>query len=138
MRATKIIPGLRNLTYKDRLQKIKLPTLKFRRLRGDLIEMYKIVNKCYSPDTTLSIRYNTYAQTRGNNYKIFAQHISYDMRKYFFTNRVMNVWNSLPNSVVCAPSMNAFKNILDGFMSDQEMVYDWKEEIAGTGDCSFE
>ena len=42
-RATKLIPNLKNLPYQDRLKKLKLPTLKFRRLRGDLINVYKIL-----------------------------------------------------------------------------------------------
>ena len=49
-RATKQIPALRNLSYKERLQKLKLPTLAYRRIRGDLIEAYAIVHKKYDPD----------------------------------------------------------------------------------------
>ena len=43
-RATKQLPGLKNLTYSERLQKLKLPSLNFRRVRGDMIELYKILN----------------------------------------------------------------------------------------------
>ena len=46
-RATKQIPGLRHLTYPDRLRKLKLPTLAYRRTRGDMIELYKIINGVY-------------------------------------------------------------------------------------------
>ena len=47
MRATKLIRGLRGLSYTERLQKLKLPTLKYRRLRGDMIELYKMVTGKY-------------------------------------------------------------------------------------------
>jgi len=39
----------------------------------------------------------------------------YDLRKYYFTNRIVNIWNSLPNSVVTANATNMFKNRLDNF-----------------------
>jgi plasmid maintenance system killer protein len=42
-RATKQIPGMKNLSYEERLRKLELPTLSYRRLRGDMIEVYKII-----------------------------------------------------------------------------------------------
>ena len=50
MRATKLVISIKNLTYKDRLKRLKLPTLKYRRIRGDMIEVYKWTwtNKCDS------------------------------------------------------------------------------------------
>jgi len=47
MRATKLVIAIKNLTYKDRLKKLKLPTLKYRRIRGDMIEVYKILTNTY-------------------------------------------------------------------------------------------
>ena len=41
--ATKLVKTMKNLSYKDRLRQLKLPTLKYRRIRGDLIEVFKIV-----------------------------------------------------------------------------------------------
>ena len=46
-RATKYLPTLKNLTYEEHLQKLDLPTLQFRRLRGDLIETYKLMTGKY-------------------------------------------------------------------------------------------
>ena len=43
-RATKLIPGLSQLSYEDRLKQLKLPTLVYRRARGDMIETYKILS----------------------------------------------------------------------------------------------
>ena len=46
-RATKLIPGFKDIEYKERLRKLKLPTLAYRRLRGDMIELYKILTEKY-------------------------------------------------------------------------------------------
>ena len=47
MRATKLVITIKNLTYKNRLKRLKLPTLKYRRIRGDMIEVYKILTNKY-------------------------------------------------------------------------------------------
>ena len=48
-RATKILPGLKNLPYSERLKICKIPTLHYRRIRGDVIETYKIIStRCCS------------------------------------------------------------------------------------------
>ena len=52
---------------------------------------------------------------------------------YFFTNRIVNMWNSLPNDVVHAESTNTFKSRLDKFWSNQEIIYDYRAEIQETG-----
>ena len=44
-RATKLIPALKDLDYKERMRQLKLPTLKYRRYRGDLIQVFKITNE---------------------------------------------------------------------------------------------
>jgi len=51
-KATKIIPEVRHLPYMDRLKVCKLPTLHYRQVRGDMIEMYKILTGKYDADVT--------------------------------------------------------------------------------------
>ena len=51
-RATKMIPTIKDLSYSERFKKLKLPTLAYRRARGDMIEVYKIVIDIYDPKTT--------------------------------------------------------------------------------------
>jgi len=60
----------------------------------------------------------------------------YDLRKYFFTNRVANNWNSLPSHVVRADTVNSFKSRLDNFWKSQDVLYDYHAEIHGTGSRS--
>jgi hypothetical protein len=112
--------------------------LKYRRIRGDIIELYKIINNLYDSETTIEITYAPYTCTRGNSFKLFSQHSRYELRKHFFINRVTNIWNSLPNKVTSAPNLNAFKSQLDKFWANQEILYDWQADITGTGNRSFE
>ena len=57
-------------------------------------------------------------------------------RKFFFTNRVVNIWNSLPEYVVHADTINCFKSRLDKFWSHQDLIYNFRAEICGTGSRS--
>jgi len=45
--------------------------------------------------------------------------VTYDLRKYCFTNRALNIWNSLPNHVVLSDTVNTFKSRLDKFWQHQ-------------------
>jgi hypothetical protein len=111
-RATKVIPGLKDLTYEQRLAKMKLPSLYYRRIRGDLIEMYKYSHEIYKLGEKLFV-YEENKTTRGHIYKLKKNRCNTTLRQHFFTQRVINRWNSLPASVIEAPSLNAFKNRID-------------------------
>ena len=52
----KLIISSKNMSYIDRLSRLKLPTLKYRRLRGDMIEVLKITHDLYDPDVSLRAR----------------------------------------------------------------------------------
>ena len=122
-RATKILPGLRHLSYSQRLQKLHLPTLVYRRARGDMIEVFKILHSYYDPEGVPYLKPSSYTSTRGNDKKLFKLYSRLDVRKYCFTARVVSNWNSLPSDVVNATSINAFKNRLDKFWKSQEVIY---------------
>jgi len=78
-------------------------------------------------------------RTRGNKYKLVQHHCHYDLRKYNFTNRVVPITsrNSLSNHVVSADTVNTFKNRLDIFWSNQEVIFNYKADLAGTGNRSI-
>jgi len=57
------------MLYTDRLQRLKPPTLKCRRLRGDMMEVFKITHNMYDPDVSLKFEYNVGCSARGNKYK---------------------------------------------------------------------
>jgi len=60
----------------------------------------------------------------------------HDIRKYAFVPMIINIWNSLPNSVVEVDSINVFKKRLDKYWSHQDFMFDYTAEIAGIGDRS--
>ena len=117
-RATKLVSNIRNYSYVDRLKKLNLPSLTYRRLRGDLIEVYKYIYSYYCTEQLLQI--NRSSTTRGHSLKITKQHCKSNVRLRFFSLRVTNTWNNLPNSVVSAPSLNTFKNRLDAFYGERK------------------
>ena len=63
------------------------------------------------------------------NFKLVKNFCRYDTRKYVFTQRITNIWNSLPVHVVNSSSVNSFKNNLDRFWSNQEMYYNFRCDI---------
>jgi len=67
--------------------------------------------------------------TRGNDSSLQENRTRYDLRKFFFTDRVVNMWNSLPNSVVHAESTDMFKKRLDKFWNNQEVISNYHSEI---------
>ena len=75
---------------------------------------------------------------RGNNYKLHDQSFHCDLRKQFFSARVVNIWNSLPNSVGDACTVNAFKAHLDQFLQHQAVKFDFTADLTGTGNRSEE
>jgi len=135
-RATKLIPTIRTMAYTERLKACKLPTLHLRHIRGDMIEMYKLLSGKYDSILTPQVTRDYSTITRGNDLRLKKSRVKYDLHKYYFTNRALNIWNSLPNWVVMSDTVNTFKNRLDRFWHDQPIIYDFKAEIQGTGNRS--
>ena len=100
-RATKLVPSLREKPYQDRLEELNLYPLEIRRLRGDLIVVFKILNglEDIQPDQLFTRSHNT--RTRGHNFKLFKRQLKkgLNLRKFFFSQRVVDVWNNLPEVV---------------------------------------
>ena len=114
-RATKLVESIASLPYETRLKELNLPSLYCRRERGDLIETFKILKKFIT--TTLYNRFSicTSRRTRGHQYKLIKERFHTQCRQNYFTNRVVNIWNSLPQSIVSANTVNSFKCKLDDF-----------------------
>ena len=62
MRAVRLVTALRDKPYQERLRTLDLPTLKFRRLRGDMIETYKVLSEIYdtsvAPEIPIKVCYS--------------------------------------------------------------------------------
>ena len=118
-RATKIIPTLRHLPYQDRLQHLKLHSLAFRRKRGDMIQVYKILHNLEDLGDNNILPLNPDERTRGHSLKLMKARSNTRIRQHTFANRVTNDWNSLTEDIVTATSVNSFKNKLDRHWSNQ-------------------
>ena len=137
MRATKLVFTMKNLTYKERFQRLKLPTLKYRRKRGDMIEVFTILTGKYESNVSFSFEKKHHdSRTRGHDLKLVNHRHHYDLRKYSFTERTINIWNSLPDSVISANDTDS-KTKLDKFWNNQDIIYNYKAELTGIGNRSF-
>ena len=118
---TKCIVEVKDLSYEERLIFLNLPSLEFRRFRGDLIETYKITHGIYDVISTKSLF--TYAENntslRGHNYKLEKVRTNKKAFKSFFTNRIVNTWNKLPADIVNSNTLNSFKNKIDKQFKDK-------------------
>jgi len=102
-----------------------------------MIETYKILSRKYDVCVTPVITLVTDTVTRSNALKIRNRRTHHNTRKYFFCNRVTNIWNSLPIDIVTAPSLNSFKNRLDKYWLQQDIKYNCESELLGTGSRSY-
>ena len=115
---TKCVVGMREKGYEERLKELRLPSLEYRRLRGDMIETYKITHNYYDSLTTNSLFTLSETNTRSHKFKLLKPRVNTNIFLNFFTNRVINKWNGLPCKVVEADSLNSFKNYIDNYFKD--------------------
>ena len=97
--------GLRDLSYESRLFKCGLTTLQTRRLRGDQIKVFKIVYGYEDVDRIMFFKLKEGSRTRGHKVALDKEQCRLDMRKYYFSQMVINEWNKLPNDCVNASSV---------------------------------
>jgi hypothetical protein len=114
-RATKLVASLSKNPYKDRLVALNLTTLKQRRIRGDLIETYKILTGKEDMAANQFFCLNSSGHDcRGHTLKLYHPSIRTQLRQNFFSVRVIPHWNALLQHVIDAPSINSFKQRLVG------------------------
>ena len=119
---------MKGLEYEERLSKLKLPSLEYRRIRGDMIETFKFTHDYYDKKASGDLlKLTKNSNTKTNGYKL--DKVSFKTTQYqnFFTNRVVNLWNSLPSHIVNSASVNMFKNKIDRHLSRH--MYDTKLSI---------
>ena len=130
IRATKLVDGLGDVEYKERLIRLNLPTLAYRRRRGDMIEIYEHFNS-YDQNVILTFQPKERV-SRKHKFQLYYKRSRDGVRgiqhnSFYF--RTSKLWNNLPSKVVHVDTKNTFKNRLDVFWKDEPIMYDHTASI---------
>ena len=104
---------MRGKSCDQRLCELDIHSLETRRLRGKLIEVFKILNKFENIDYRQFFRYDFNDVTRSNGHKLCHKRFQTNIAKNFFTYDVIEKWNSLSYEIVNSGNIDLFKKKLD-------------------------
>ena len=124
-RATKLVDDLKDLEYPERLRKVNLPTLIYRRARGDMIEIYKHFHT-YDKSTLSSTFKHQTRTSRKHNFQLVWKSPKDGVRGVqtnSFYYRTMQTWNNLPAEVVNASNIDLLKKRLGALWKEHPMKY---------------
>ncbi|MCU7801386.1 MAG: reverse transcriptase family protein, partial [gamma proteobacterium symbiont of Lucinoma myriamae] len=123
-RATKLVKSIKNKSYTDRIRDLGIPSLQYRRIRADMVEVYRIINGIDYCDKDKLFTLQQSDRTRGHRFKMYKKKFRLDIRRYSFSQRVIDHWNKLPDSVVSAQSINMFKSRLNSHWKALAIKFD--------------
>lgn len=112
-RMTRIISGMNGKSYEERLQELGLMTIQQRHARQDLITFYNITRGRIKIDYEEFVDMISDSRTRGNSRRIRPSKVRLELRRNSYFQRIWKDWNKLPESVVTARTLNAFKSSLE-------------------------
>ena len=121
--ATKCVKGMQSKSYQDRLRILGIDSLQKRRCVFDLVELFKIIHNLSPLNFDDFFPFAEHNSTRGHQYKLAKKYCHLDCRKYFFVNRVVNVWNALPDEIVSSDSLYSFKHKVSSYASRLDITY---------------
>jgi len=123
-----MVLGLKKLPYEERLSELELWTLEERRVRADLIEVFKMVRElsAIKLETFFSARHH--CQNKKASMETEKRHCNTDLRQHFFSERVVNIWNSLDKDTVAATSINCFIGHLQKMRNKDESAFDFSDQ----------
>jgi hypothetical protein len=111
-----------NLTYTERLKTLKQEPLELRRIKTDLILVYKMIHKQVHLPFEVFFEYDLNSRTRaatlGHEFRLREKgdpaNLQGETRRNFFSNRIVPIWNGLSTDIVSKPTLHMFKNALSG------------------------
>jgi len=128
-RATKQMKGMKEKQYQERLKELKLPTLRYRRQRADMLQTYRILHRIDDMEEEKFFSREQDRRTRGHSLKLKKGHVRTNARQKAFSQRVVEPWNSLSEEVVTSKDVNMFKTRLEKYWKDkpEKFEYDARE-----------
>ena len=111
-RATKLLHYIKDRSYEERLAELKLYSLDQRRMRGDMIFTFKLLKGFVDVDVSNIFTLHT-GSTRGHNLKLKSKTCKSEIRRQFFTNRIVTPWNNLPSNIIESTTLEQFKRSYD-------------------------
>ena len=120
-RAVRMVSGLHGLTYEEKLKELKLPSLVARRKRGDMLQVWKVLNgdvdvdpsKLFLLSSEASVKITRHTSALSN---LAPRSFKLDIRKNFFSVRSVNSWNNLPVSIRASSTTDEFKALYDEYV----------------------
>ena len=106
------------------MRELGLPSLQYRRTRADLIEVFKILNGIDNCDKSQLFHTQPLQRTRGHSQNLFKRQFRLDLRKHFFSQRVIDDWNNLSENVISSDSINQFKSRLNKLWKDKQTKFE--------------
>ena len=126
-RATRLVDNFRNLPYQERLRRLDLPSLEFRRIFGDMVQVYKHIH-IYDPSTIPDKIIRRTRPARKHNFEMipnFTRDGVRGVQRKSFYYRCLPTWNRLPKNVVDAKSVKVFKERLNDAWKNHPLRYDY-------------
>ena len=121
--ATRYIYNLRGLEYSDRLKSLNLPTLKYRRLREDIICLFRFCKTEILKNSLVEFRPNV--GTRGHNLALAKKRLHTKPGREFLLNRIIRVWNDFPENFGLIGDLNSLKKFIENYFMSAVVKFDY-------------